>query len=339
MKRFFIRRILLAGAILFTVPAALWAQNKKEEKVQDVEQIIITRKGDVDKKTVIEIQGDNVKVNGKNVNDIKDGDVTVRRKKVKDIEALVESKLDRLENLDLDFDLNFDDNGNVMLFREDANRAMLGVMTKPDEKGAIIDSVTKESAAEKAGLKKGDIIITIDEDKIENPEDVAENVRKHKPGEKISITILRDGKKQTLSAELGKWKGMRFNTENFRIGRPVMPPIPPNPPIVEGMPFRYRGNAMGGGAPRLGISIQDSEDGKGVKVLEVEEDGNAAKAGIREGDVITRVNDKEIKSVDEVSSEVRQSRDKPSINIQVQRKGRTQNIVVKIPRRLKTADL
>ena len=33
MKRFFIRRILLAGAILFTVPAALWAQNKKEEKM------------------------------------------------------------------------------------------------------------------------------------------------------------------------------------------------------------------------------------------------------------------------------------------------------------------
>ncbi len=343
MKRFFMRQIL--GAILFSVPVALFAQDNKgqenkeeKDKSKDIEQIIITRKGDTNEKTVIELRGEDVIVNGKNIKDIKDGDVTVRRKKVKDLEALVSSRLRGVENLNLDFDLDFNDNGGVMLFRSDSNRAMLGVMTKPDEKGARIDSVTKESAAEKAGLKAGDIITTIDDHKIEGPEDVAEKVRKHKPGDKIGITVLRDGKKQTLTAELGKWKGMRINNQNFRMMRPMMPPNAPGAPGFEGIPFEFRGNPMGGG-PRLGISIQDSEDGKGVKVLEVEEDGNADKAGIKEGDVITRVNDKEVKSVDEVSREVRQSRDKTSISMQVQRKGKTQNIEVKIPRRLKTADL
>src|SRR5688500_2223004 len=93
MKQYFIKRILLAGGILFTVPATLLAQDKIKEKTKDVEQIIITRKGDNTEKTVIELQGDKVIVNGKNVNDLKDGNVTVRRKKVKDIEALVESRV------------------------------------------------------------------------------------------------------------------------------------------------------------------------------------------------------------------------------------------------------
>lgn len=338
MKQYFIRRILLAGAILFTTSASLLAQDAEKDKVKnkDVEQIIITRKGDASGKTVIEIQGDNVIVNGKNVKELKDEDVTVRRKKVKDIEALVEDRVRRVEDLNFDFDLDFDNNGGVSLFRADSNRAMLGVMTDANEKGAEVKSVSKESAAEKAGLKEGDIITSIDNQKVEGPEDVAENVRKHKPGEKINITVLRNGKEQKLTAELGKWKGMSINTQNFRMMRPVMPP---NSPDAPGFDFRFRENGMGGNTQRLGISIQDSEDGKGVKVLEVDEDGNAAKAGIKEGDVITRINDKEIKTVDEVSREVRQNRDKPSFNFQVQRKNKTQNIEVKIPRRLKTADL
>jgi serine protease Do len=348
MKQYFFRRILLAGVILFTVQASLLAQDNEKDKVKnkDVEQIIITRKGDGTEKTVIEIQGENVIVNGKNVKDIKDGDVTVRRKKVKDMEALVQGRLrnsqDRLgavEDFDFDFDFDFDENGGMSLFRADSNRAMLGVVTDDNEKGAEVKSVSKESAAEKAGLKVGDIITSIDDQKIENPADVAENVRKHKPGEKINITVLRDGKNQNLTAELGKWKGMRINSQNFRMMRPVMPPDAPGAPGTPGFDFRFRDNAMGGNTPRLGISIQDSEDGKGVKVLEVDEDGNAAKAGIKEGDMITRINDKEIKSVDEVSREVRQNRDKGSLNFQVQRKNKTQSIEVKIPRRLKTADL
>ncbi|MCU7551087.1 PDZ domain-containing protein [Chitinophagaceae bacterium LB-8] len=345
MKQFFTRRILLAGAILVSAPASLLAQDNTKDKVKntDVEQIIITRKGDDSKKTVIEIQGDKVMINGKNVNDIKDGEISVRLKKVKDMDALVEDKVRRAEerarraeNMDMNFDFDFDDNGNMSFFHADSNRAMLGVMTDTSAKGAVVKSVTKESAAEKAGLKVGDIITSIDNKKVESPADVTENVRKHKPGDKISLSILRDGKKQNLNAELGKWQGVTITTRGFRMKQPVMPP---NPPGVDEMPFFYKEGYMGGNGPKLGISIQDSEDGKGVKVLDVDEESNAAKAGIKEGDVITRINDKEIKSVDEVAREVRQNRDKTSLNFQILRKGKTQNIEVKIPRKLKTADL
>ena len=94
-----------------------------------------------------------------------------------------------------------------------------------------------------------------------------------------------------------------------------------------------------GGGPKLGLSVQDTEDGKGVKVLDVDDDGNAAKAGIKENDVITRVNEEEVNSADEISRLVRTNRDKPSLRLQVLRNGKSQTIEVKVPRKLKTADL
>ena len=64
MKRIFINGVLTAFALL-TVPA-VFAQDKTEkEKNKDIQQIIITRTGDANAKTVIEINGDNVLVNGK----------------------------------------------------------------------------------------------------------------------------------------------------------------------------------------------------------------------------------------------------------------------------------
>ncbi|MEI2740513.1 MAG: PDZ domain-containing protein [Chitinophagaceae bacterium] len=60
------------------------------------------------------------------------------------------------------------------MFTEDANRAMLGVTTEKVDEGAESKlTVTKESAAEKIGLKEGDIITKVDDKKIENPDDLS----------------------------------------------------------------------------------------------------------------------------------------------------------------------
>ena len=85
---------------------------------------------------------------------------------------------------------------------------MLGVTTEKDEKGAKVNDITKESAAEKIGLKEGDIITKIDDQKIENPDDLSEAITKHKPGEKVTVSWLRDNKEQKATAELTKWKGV-----------------------------------------------------------------------------------------------------------------------------------
>lgn len=338
MKQYFIKGMALATIALFSVPSAFAQKEKdkeKEKENQEVQRINIIRKGNLEEKTVIEIKGDKVTVNGKDAD--ANTDVTVNVNKIRDYRALAPGARARVYGRDSeDFDFNFDFDGDrVSLFHEDANRAMLGVTPDEDAKGAKITAVSEGSAAAKAGLKKGDIITRIDNEKITEADDVSRIIRSKKPGEKVNITFLRDGKEQKQAVELGKWKGA------------VMPKLPTvtmpqewrgELPRIETMPGG-QGFVISGPAPKLGLSIQDTDDGKGVKIIEVDEDSNAGKAGLQEGDIITRVNDREVNSTDEVTRLVRESRGKPSMQFQVQRKGKTQTIEVRTPRKIKTADL
>ena len=315
--------------IAIAAPALLLAQDEKKDK-KEAEQIIITRKGDKDEKIVIEVVGDKVTVNGKEVKD-KDGEVTVRRHKIKDVWAFGGN------NLTTAMGNGFGDQ--YRMFDVSENRAMLGVSTEQADKGAEVQSVTEGSAAEKAGLKKGDIIKTVGDAKIETPNDLSEVIRDHKPGDKVSITFLRDKKEQKVTAELGKWKGVSAFSfspnQNFDLDiEHLIPKIQGNPRFAPGQTWSWSG-----GGPKLGISVHETEDGKGVNVIEVDEDGNAAKAGIKEDDVITEVDGKPVNSTDQIARLMRDNKDKSSVKVKLQRKGKTETVDVKIPRKLKTAEL
>lgn len=355
MKQYVIKKCSTAAIVLLSLPAFTFAQNEKDEQREkrerkeqvekaekdsrkDVQQIIITRKGDKDRKTVIEIKGDNILVNGKDAS--KMGDVTVNLNNLSDIRALQwKSSRDADHNFNFNFDNDDFGNGAVSLFNEDANRAMLGVTTDEDERGAKITAISRESAALKAGLKVGDVITKINNDAIEDADDVSKAVRTHKPGDKVTVSVLRDGKAQTITAELGKWRGIHINSLNATIA-PMTPPsgyVPPAP--MDGYkPFTYNYNGNGG-APKLGLSVQDTDDGKGVKVLKVADDSNAAKAGVKEGDVITHINDDEVNSTDEVVQTLRDARNEPNMTLKIRRDGKEQTIEVRVPRKLKSADL
>ena len=329
MKRILTSFSIAAILAALLLPAAASAQkadkDKDKEKAKkektDLEQIIITHKGDKDDKVVLEFKDGKVIVNGKPADEFKDDDITVHSNKFLDRRAYT-------VNSD-----NWNSNDNMMSFNEDENRAMLGVTTEKADEGAEIQEVSKESAAEKAGLKVGDIITKVGDTKIEDADDLSKAVKSHKPGEKVTVTYMRDKKEQKVTAELGKWKGINFNFKG--------PDMNFNTPYTQVMPrMNWQGNgAFSYGTPKLGLSVQDSEDGKGVKVIEVDEESNAEKAGIKEDDIITHVNDKEVNSADEVAKIVKESKEKHSIMIKLIRGGKTENVEVKIPRKLKTADL
>jgi serine protease Do len=318
------KKMVAAGIVLLALTSTGWAQDTTKDK-KDHQTIVITRTGDSNEKTVIEIDGKNVvKINGKDAKDIKD--VTVNINNIKGARIIRGGGPDGAWSFSMADD-------EFSLFNEDENRAMLGIVTEGNSKGASISSVTKESAAEKAGLKKGDVLTSIGSKKIETTDDVTEAIRSHKPGDKVNITYLRDGKEQKQTVELGKWKGIRMNAVTVP-GYPAMPRLE-----------NFRAEGLGGNSitfssrPKLGLSIQDTDDGKGVKVLEVEAESNAAKAGLRKDDVILSVDDKELKSTDDITRMMMVSRDKHSYMFKVNRGGKMQNIEVKMPRKLKTADL
>ena len=332
MKRKYLQLSVIAIATLLVAPVAIHAQDEKEKEKADkkeVEQIIITRKGDSKDKVTVEINGDKVTVNGKPIEDLKgdESGITVNRHKFKNGMGNVRGY--SLPNGN--FSYNWNDNGDF--FERSENTAMLGVVTDKVEQGAKITDVTDESGADKAGLKEDDIITKVDDKKIEDPDDLTKAIRAHKPGDKVNITYLRDKKEQKATAELGKWKGAGFNALT-KIPNMDFEAMSPKFKTSPGQYF-----AFGDNRPRLGLSVQDAEDGKGVKVIDVDEEGNAKKAGVKEDDVIVSINDKEVNSADEVAKIVRENREKPSVMLKVKRGGKTQNIEVRMPRKLKTADL
>ena len=262
--------ILLVLALM--APVSMMAQKDdkvKEKEKKENEQIIISRDGD--KKIVVEVDGDKVTVNGKPIEDYKGDDVIVLHNKIKDLAAL---------NGYAPF-LN-DNNTRYRVFTADANRAMLGVVTEKAEKGVEIQEITKESGAEKAGLKKGDIITKIDNTNIEDPDELSKVIREHKAGDKVSVTYLRDKKEQKVTAELTKWKGVTHlvlvkepESGSHHAGYEFRKNCTPcTSQLREGTQFNWN---WSGGSPKMGLSVQDTEDGKGVKVIDVDDESNAQK--------------------------------------------------------------
>lgn len=328
-------------------PATLLAQKGETEKPKEKkegQQIIITRKGDNKEKIVVEIGEKGIFINGKPAEDYKEGDIKVMIKKLKDLETLT-------------FNSGGDNwswsprgGGANMFGTVSENRAMLGVTSEQDEKGVRITNVTKESAAEKIGLKEGDVITKIDDAKIEDPDDLSATITKHKPGDKVSVTWLRDKKEQKATAELGKWRGGNvfgstspmegFQLEN--LNRDIQNMMPRMQELQRYKEFQApfaQGWSWSGNGPKLGLSVQDTDEGKGVKVIEVDEESNAAKAGIKEEDIITEVDGKAVNSTDEMVKLIKENREKTSVMIKLQRDGKTLNMEVKMPRKIKTADL
>jgi serine protease Do len=300
------------------------AQTKEKSKQDKDQSITIRKKGDSKEKYTIVVDGDNITVNGKPIEDLKDADIEILRNK--SMGALMPRMKARIAPM----------MGSMKMFGDrfpfGGNRAFLGVESEKSDKGAKITSVGKESAAEKAGLRKDDIITKIGDDKIEGSDDLFDAIGKSNPEDKVSITYLRDGKQSVATATLGKntssdAKVFSFNGEDFNMKN--LPRIPK----MEGMDFSYNRK------PRLGLEIQDVEEGKGVKVLDVDGDTPAAKAGLQKDDVISEIDGKPIASVDELRTRVREIKEGDSIKVTYQRAGKTQTTDIKFPKRLKTADL
>lgn len=343
MKKVATRFTALAFAVALLAPASLLAQDEKGDKgdkgdkgvkeKKDVEQIIITRTNK-DEKCVIEVNGDKVTVNGKPIEEYKKNESGI---------GVSVHKLRSLDNLaripGVSGSWNYNGNHNFDMFTEDANRAMLGVTTDESTKGAEIQSVNKESAAEKMGLKKGDIITKVNEKNVADPDDLTAAIRSHKPGDKVTVTYLRDNKENTASGELGKFKTQAF--KSMDMGNLNLDKVFPK--TLQGNPRVYAPNGQNwtwsGGGPKLGLSVQDTDDGKGVKVIEVDDESNAAKAGIKKDDLVTEVDGKAINSTDDMVKMIKESKDKTSIMVKLQRAGKVQNIEVKIPKKIKTVDM
>ncbi len=334
------KKILLITAA--ALPGILLAQQDKGDK-KEVERIIITKKGDETGKINIVVDGENITVNGKPVGKDEEGNVTVRRLKIKDPNTFNWSP-----------EIGFNDesgNGNrqISIFRA-PNKAMLGVTTEKTDEGVKVMSVNDETGAKKAGLKEGDIITKVDDKVIEAPDQLSESLKDKKPGDKVIIAYKRDGKAATTTAELTKWNApqvMNFSNGSANFSTPginfeeLMPMIEKQYESGNnrnGNVRVYTGVNYASG-PKLGIKIQDVAQGSGVKVIELEKGSDADKAGLKEGDIIKEANGMGVEGTDDLLVQTRKSKAGSTLKLKVDRSGKTQNIDVAFSKKLKTADL
>jgi serine protease Do len=317
----------LALAAVLSLTTAT-AQNKKTRSDRRSQTITIVRSGDrsdTTEKMTIVVDGDKVTINGKPVEDFKDSDVRVITSDQNfkmigpgKVWAAPRGTRAPMAIAGIDGD-NF--------FSWNSNAAVLGVDTEDGEGGAKITEVTKDGAAEKAGLKAGDIITKVNEFNVADADDLPMAIKKFKPEDKVTISYKRDGREQTASATLQK------NKDSFASGFAMTAPS---------YNFNFDNGTKGYSffnRARLGLQVEDLEEGNGVKVLDVNDDAPAAKAGLKKDDVITSFNGKDIKGVDDIRDAMKDVKPSETVKVTFKRSGATQNAEIKFPKPVKKASL
>ena len=292
------------------------------------EEIIIKKNGD--KKMTIEINGDDVKVNGQPLSEFKDGDVRIRKLRLRD---------GGMNNFLLG-EKEFERNNNIWKNSNNEKKAFLGVTSEKSDHGVKISSVGEGSAAEKAGLKDGDLITVAGGKNITDPASLSSAIGSFKPKEEIKIQYERNHKISETTAILGSSSHNLFRTFSFK---------------NKGMDDAFKefklndmlsgtwGNSMnfmhGPGSHRLGIRIEDLEDGEGAKITNVEENSVAEKAGLKKDDILTEIDGKRVKDVIETRNALKDLGDKSTYSISTKRNGIESRVNIKIPKRKNKAEL
>ena len=149
-----------------------------------------------------------------------------------------------------------------------------------ENQGAVVNDIAEDGPADKAGIKKYDVVIAVDDKKIENAQDLTNTIAFYRPGTRVSLRIVRDGKTKYLPVRLGERPETR--TDAPRISQR---------------------SALG----RLGLQVTELtnrlvrkygyEAEEGVLVTEVRSGSLAEDEDIRPGDLIKEMNRKKVKTV------------------------------------------
>lgn len=171
-----------------------------------------------------------------------------------------------------------------------------------DASGVLVSNVRSGSAAEKAGLKRGDVIVAINGEKVEDSNVLRNKVAGTLPGTEMKLSVLRDGTTQELTAVLDELDTSSDSENPSPKGDTEKPD-----PGQEGK----MGLSLQPLTPDAARRLRLPEGTEGMVVTEVDPTGAAAESGIERGDVIIEVNRKPVKSVDEVQSALSSAGDGP----------------------------
>ena len=234
----------------------------------------------------------------------------------------------------------------------DGRGSQLGVMVSDLESGGNggvrIDEVEAGSAADKAGVKAGDIVTEFDGERVRSARQLTRLVQETPAGRAVTMAVRRGSDRQTLNVtpearEAFVWNGRLGPELEREIERGVERGLRDLPERIEPFfDFRFDGIPSMGSRGRLGVELERLSDqlaayfgatSGGVLVGAVTPESPAAKAGVKAGDVITRVNGTAVKDSRDVIAALRDVTDDGVVTLDIVRDKKATSLKATIEQR------
>lgn len=176
--------------------------------------------------------------------------------------------------------------------KRDQRENWLGVWIEPtpdNVAGVRVAMVHVAGPAARAGLRSGDYILRVNDTKVSDPQQLTELIGEIESGSQAEIVAWRDGRQQRLQVDFDVQDGRGASAEHRAF---------------------FRGDQQG--QAWLGVTLDEESEAAGARIRAVFPSGPAARAGLRQGDVVTRLNDKQVDDAEmlvEVISEMKPGSD------------------------------
>jgi S1-C subfamily serine protease len=162
--------------------------------------------------------------------------------------------------------------------------------------GVLVTNVVEDSPAASAGIKTGDIIIEVDGQATSSTAQLRSRIGVKEVGDKVRLTLLRDGDPRELTVEIGTVKSQQARADELM-------------PLLRG------------------LGVENNPDGDGVLVVAVAPNSAAAYSGLRVGDVIVGANKRRVYDIESLKSALKLS--STSVLLRVDRNGGSLFIVIR----------
>jgi len=203
----------------------------------------------------------------------------------------------------------------------DVDKETMQALGLKDREGALVPQVVAGSAADKAGIVPGDVIVSIDGEAIHKAHDLPLRVARHAPGDRVKIGVIRNGRLKTITVKV---EAMKEDTADNRQTHRS------NAKVRLGMVVDNLTSDM---AARLQTRVK-----KGVVVQQLQRGMPAARAGLRRGDVIYRINGKNVDNIRDFSDLMKHFEPGQVLRVMLDRQGDQVFALVKLPKRHKATD-
>jgi len=209
------------------------------------------------------------------------------------------------------FSFLIDGGGFLGVNTEEITRENFGRYGLREVRGVGITSVVKDSPAEKAGLRKDDVILRIDNDRVTSVRKLSRLISEIAPDQTARLTISRGGNEQEVAVTIGKREQPKSVHGLFR-GEPGGWKWETRPGLGTSVFALGNNRRIGVSTTQLTKQLADYfgvADGKGVLITAVTEESTAAKAGIKAGDVITAVDGEKVEGTGDLSRAINRQKD------------------------------